>query len=293
MSQNPVVSIICFAYNHEKYIKNALDGFAMQKTSFPFEVIVHDDASTDKTAEIVREYESKYPDIFRPIYQNVNQYSLGKGRVSKICYEAVTGKYIAMCEGDDYWIDPLKLQKQVDFLEGNPEYSFSMGSVLLYDEQKKKTLKVAKYINNSDKEEYQLEDYLRKPFSQTSSFLFRQETNIMPKWFFEVHAGDQSLVVINAKNGKIKYHKDLFSVYRRNVNSISHISSAVRTFTLFDKTLQVWDDYTEHRYTDILLARRLLNLMELQSVKIENKVARKGYRLLMKVVKSYQDKISK
>mgnify|MGYP003311220885 CR=1 FL=1 len=94
----------------------------MQKTDFAFEVLVHDDASTDKSAEIIREYTAKYPDIFKPIYQTENQYSRGVKISATFLYPQANGKYIALCEGDDYWTDPLKLQKQVDFLEANPEY---------------------------------------------------------------------------------------------------------------------------------------------------------------------------
>lgn len=116
------MSVICFVYNHENYVRQCLDGFVMQQCTFPFEVVVHDDASTDNSADIIREYESKYPDIFRPIYQKINQFSIKSGKVTKICYKAAQGKYIAICEGDDYWIDDNKLQKQVDFLENNSEF---------------------------------------------------------------------------------------------------------------------------------------------------------------------------
>ncbi len=119
----PVVSIICLAYNHEKYIREALDGFVMQKTDFPFEIVMHDDASTDDTAAIIREYEARFPGLFKPIYQTENQYTQEKGRVTKIVFNAAKGKYIALCEGDDYWTDPLKLQKQVDFMEKHSHIS--------------------------------------------------------------------------------------------------------------------------------------------------------------------------
>ena len=119
----PLVSILCDTFNHEKYISQALDGFIMQQTSFPFEIIVHDDASTDNTAQIIREYELKYPDLFVPIYQTENQFSKPEVNIwTDITFPKARGKYIALCEGDDYWTDPLKLQKQVDFLEENPEY---------------------------------------------------------------------------------------------------------------------------------------------------------------------------
>lgn len=118
-----MVKIQCLVYNHERYLRQCLDGFVMQQTNFRFQAIVHDDASTDKSAEIIKEYADKYPDIIMPIFQTENQYSKKDGSLRRIMYEACKGsKYIAMCEGDDYWIDPLKLQKQVDFLEANPEY---------------------------------------------------------------------------------------------------------------------------------------------------------------------------
>jgi len=118
----PLVTIRCLVYNHEPYLRQCLDGFVMQKTNFPFEAIVHDDASTDRSAEIIREYAEKYPDIIKPIFETENQYSKKDGSLRRIMDKHMRGKYIAMCEGDDYWIDPLKLQKQVDFLELNSEY---------------------------------------------------------------------------------------------------------------------------------------------------------------------------
>lgn len=117
-----IVSIRCTAYNQEKFIRETLEGFIMQKTNFRFEAIVHDDASTDNTADIIREYAEKYPDIIKPIYETENQYSKKDGSLLRIMNEASKGKYITMCEGDDYWTDPYKLQKQVDFLEAHPDY---------------------------------------------------------------------------------------------------------------------------------------------------------------------------
>ena len=121
------VAIRCLVYNHEPYLRECLDGFVKQQTNFKFVAIVHDDASTDKSADIIREYEEKYPDIIKPIYETENQYSKQNGSLGQIVNTAIkaTGaKYTALCEGDDYWTDPFKLQKQVDFLETNPRYSF-------------------------------------------------------------------------------------------------------------------------------------------------------------------------
>lgn len=119
-----MVTIQCITYNHEPYIRQCLEGFVMQKTNFRFEAIVHDDASTDGTAAIVREYAEKYPDIIKPIFETENQYSKHDGSLSRIMDEHTHGKYVALCEGDDYWIDSLKLQKQIDLLEEHEDCSF-------------------------------------------------------------------------------------------------------------------------------------------------------------------------
>lgn len=118
-----LVSIVCNTYNHEKFIADALEGFIKQKTNFMFEILVMDDASTDKTALIIMEYEKKYPQLIKAIYQTENQYSKGL-RPGQQNRERAKGKYIAICEGDDYWIDDRKLQKQVDYMESHPDCTF-------------------------------------------------------------------------------------------------------------------------------------------------------------------------
>lgn len=119
-----MVSICCLTYNHEKYIRRTLDGFVNQKTDFNYEILIHDDCSTDNTVEIIKEYENKYPRLIKPVYQKENQYSRGI-KVSNIFqFPRARGKYIALCEGDDYWCDEYKLQCQFDALENNPDCSF-------------------------------------------------------------------------------------------------------------------------------------------------------------------------
>lgn len=135
---NPFVSICCLAYNHESFIRQCLDGFLKQKTDFEFEVLIHDDASTDNTANIIKEYEQKYPDIIRPIYQTENKYQKGEPVTRKYQFPRARGKYIAMCEGDDYWTDEYKLQKQINFLEENPEYTLCSHRYSIYDVEDKK-----------------------------------------------------------------------------------------------------------------------------------------------------------
>lgn len=127
-----MVTIRCIAYNQEKYIRDCLEGFVMQKTNFRFEAIVHDDASTDGTAAIIKEYAEKYPDIIKPILETENQYSKADGSLGRIMDEHTHGKYVAFCEGDDYWTDPLKLQKQVDFLESHPDCSLCFHNAIMH-----------------------------------------------------------------------------------------------------------------------------------------------------------------
>lgn len=116
-----MVSICCITYNHENYIADAIEGFLMQETDFNYEIIIHDDASTDKTADIIRSYEQNYPGIIKPIYQKVNQYSQGVKILPTFLYPKAKGKYIALCEGDDYWTDSKKLQIQFECLEKNQD----------------------------------------------------------------------------------------------------------------------------------------------------------------------------
>ncbi len=128
------VSVYCLAYNHAEYIRKTLEGFVMQKTNFKFEVFVHDDASTDETATIIKEYAEKYPDIIKPIFQTENQYSKKIGIVKTFIYPLMRGKYIACCEGDDYWTDENKLQIQADILDNNNNISLVTHKVRMISE---------------------------------------------------------------------------------------------------------------------------------------------------------------
>lgn len=135
-SRELMVTIRCLVYNHEPFLRQCLDGFVMQQTNFRFEAIVHDDASTDGSAAIIREYAAKYPDIIKPIYETENQYSKRDGSLRRIMNAHMHGKYVAYCEGDDYWTDPLKLQKQVDFLESHPDYVMCSHRFKIYNQSK-------------------------------------------------------------------------------------------------------------------------------------------------------------
>jgi len=130
MDSEICVSVVCTAYNHKKYIRAALESFVMQQTNFKYEVLIHDDASTDGTTDIIREYEKKHPNLIRVVYQKENQYSKGILIPETFLYPLARGRYIAICEGDDYWIDPHKLQKQFDMLEKHPDVDICTHSAI-------------------------------------------------------------------------------------------------------------------------------------------------------------------
>ncbi|MCW3148884.1 glycosyltransferase [Stutzerimonas stutzeri] len=130
----PLLSVICLTYNHAAFIRKTLESFLQQETDFPFEVIVHDDASTDTTATIIADYTARYPSIVKPIYQQQNQFSLGVPFSTRL-FARAAGKYIAYCEGDDYWTDPRKLQIQVDFLERNRDYVLTYHDAFVFNSQ--------------------------------------------------------------------------------------------------------------------------------------------------------------
>ena len=133
----PVVSVFCLTYNHAHFIRNTIEGFLSQKTKFPVEIIIHDDASSDGTVEIVREYEGKFPHLINPIYQSKNRFSMGDELFTKFLLPKARGRYIAVCEGDDYWIDPLKLQKQVDIFNQHPDTIICGARAKTWSESKK------------------------------------------------------------------------------------------------------------------------------------------------------------
>lgn len=222
MNNDVLVSVRCAVYNHEPYLRKCLDGFVMQKTDFRFEVIVHDDASTDNSAEIIREYESRYPEIIKPIYQTENQYSKNDGTIDRIIESVCIRKYVAICEGDDYWIDPHKLQKQVAFLEDHPDYTMCCSDAVIISP--KGVLDWCRYSEDTD---IPVRDMILGggDFIQTASLLFRRE--LMEKDYPKCCVGDYPLQIFAALNGKVRWFAEKQVVYR--FNSVGSWTSALRT----------------------------------------------------------------
>ena len=221
-----MVTIRCITYNHEPYIRQCLEGFVMQKTNFRFEAIVHDDASTDGTATIIREYAEKYPDIIKPIYETENQYSKHDGSLRRIMDAHTHGKYIAMCEGDDYWIDPYKLQKQVDFLEANPEYGMVHGIAKVYKE------KIASFDGNIGYFFSNVDQLLvdNKIVTLTTCFRKQLYDGYLSEVDFECtwKMGDYPIWLYIAFHSKIFFINEELGVYRLLEKSASHSNSLVK-----------------------------------------------------------------
>lgn len=217
--RKPILVISCVTYCHEPYLADALEGFVMQQCAFPFVAIVHDDVSTDKTAEILRQYAQKYPDIILPIYEKENQYAKKDGSllcIMNAARHATGARYVALCEGDDYWTDPLKLQKQIVFLENNPDYSLCFANAKLHYEDKGLT---EENFNLEDREYLPIEVYkdwlVPTPtmvFRSTvyDSMCYRQLSKIKRSVF-----GDLTLYMALSTIGKLYGMSDIVAGYRR------------------------------------------------------------------------------
>lgn len=264
MENGIAVSVICSTYNHEKYIRDALEGFVMQKTTFPFEVLVHDDASTDGTADIIREYERKYPDIIKPIYQTENQYSKKVGITAVYQISRARGKYIAPCEGDDYWTDPMKLQKQYDFMERNPEYTLCACSTLWLDMLHNK---VEPDSCRTDRDrDVSLEELILeqngRAFQYATIFARKELFLDRPEWMKNFGVGDTPLMLRAAQTGRVRMLADTMAVYRAQTNgswSIQYKKNAEFRIKVFERLIRgfsMFNEETEYRY-DAVISRRL------------------------------------
>lgn len=262
------VSVYCLTYNHEKYIRKTLEGFVGQITDFDFEVWVHDDASTDHTADIIREYVDRYPSLIKPIYQKENQYSKGIGITRTYIYPKMQGKYIASCEGDDYWTDPYKLQKQFNALEAHPECSLSTHKVQYCNEDgsfNTSVIPALKYhIHETgviSKRELAQYYFLRGAYLfQTSSYFYRREIVDMK---FE-YPYDQGILRKCFALGSVYYLDELMSVYRQwTVGSWTSRRRSEGISVSWNHVIRLndfnddFDRYTDYIYRDYIEAEKI------------------------------------
>lgn len=210
------VSIHMISYNHEKFIDDAIQGVLLQKTDFPFELIISDDCSTDNTPNIIKHYQERYPDIVKPVIRSKN---LGSMANFIDTFKYCTGKYIALNEGDDYWTDPNKLQKQVDFMDANPDFAMCFHDVEILSE----VSNMVKQFATPDNDVLTFKDLISQHYIPTCSLLVRKEfvPDPMPIWLQTSIVGDIPLELFIASNGKVKFFFEKMGVYRKHFGGIT------------------------------------------------------------------------
>ena len=247
MKDDIIVSVCCITYNQAKYIREALEGFLMQETIFPIEIIIHDDCSTDGTTEIVRDYEERNPYLITTIFQAENQKSQGR-KIFPLTFERARGKYIAMCEGDDYWTDPLKLQKQVDFLEANPEYVLTGGyAQKIYENENYEMFHdTPKYEHSFDFDDHFL--MTANPIATLTACFRNGIVRQYPEIYFQATGGDRTLYLMLCQHGKGRYMHEPLGVYRIHKDGSE---SRQGKFNMLEETIAIaieWNKYYNGKY---------------------------------------------
>lgn len=288
-----LVSIGCITYNHENYIADAIEGFIKQKTNFKLEIIINDDASTDKTPNIIRSYEKKYPNIIRAIYQVENQFSKGKDVDYEFIQKTAKGKYIAMCEGDDYWTDPNKLQKQVNYMENHPECSMCFHAAQRVTAAKKP---LGDFLGNygSGNKTYKLKDIGGEFLATASKMYVKILMDNPPEWYFIGEASDFTSQLIIIDKGYAYYMDEVMCAYRVNVPGSSNDRLNKRSkeeIVNYNKEririLNKFDKYSNYRNKDFVKKAALV--YELNILWLEGKIKNRAYKLETIKSKGYFD----
>jgi len=239
MNEKKTVTVCMITYNHEAFISEAIEGVMMQQTSFPIELIIGEDCSTDRTRKICQEYKLKYPDKIKLLLPESN---LGMMRNFYTTLDVSTGKYLALCEGDDYWTDPHKLQKQVDFLEANEDYAICFHPVKIWKDDKI----VDDFITHEVPDETNICDLVKGNYIHTPSVVFRRNMNVINELKkINTPAGDFVLYMLNAKYGKIKKLKDIMAVYRYGVgiwSTQSETKNGLNTLSVYCSLIGYFND---------------------------------------------------
>ena len=208
------VSVCCITYNQEKYIEQAINSFLSQKTNFDFEIIIHDDASTDGTINILKKYQKKYPDKIILMLEKENQYSKCANSVLVKVLDKAKGKYIALCDGDDFWCDDNKLQKQVDYMDLHKNISLCSHNTEIINENNEKIDLINSYLEGI----VTIENFLSNNSSMhTSSMLFRKKDVLkLPNYYYEATVGDLPLKLHLLSKGNCYHFNNVMSCYRTN-----------------------------------------------------------------------------
>lgn len=272
-ASKPVVSILCNTYNQSKYISSALDSFLMQETDFPFEVIVHDDASTDTTADIIRMYENKFPDIIKPIYEEENKYTTCDITMS-IDLPKAKGDYIAFCEGDDYWIDAKKLQKAFDYMSKHDECSLVSHLTDIDNGISKNTTKYNPAFLHRGGIVSCDEIIIETNLIHTSSFFIRRSLMENNKALLKrLLSYDAILVMLAATEGYIYIIPEVMSIYRyRAAGSWSCTiadddAKLIKVMEHLYRSAETINKYRDYRYDPMFKERNRRAEFEMYKIK--------------------------
>lgn len=210
------VTVICLTYNHEKYLRDALEGFISQKTNFDFEVLVHDDASTDSTPDILKAYAENHPLKIKGIFEKTNQFSTGTFTFVNDLFRQARGEYIALCEGDDFWTDPDKLQSQVEFMDANTDRALCFHRVKVFTEHSKNEDYI--YPDPSKNIDFSVQELLRQNYIQTNSVMYRKQSyKKLPAY---VIPSDWYMHLYHAQFGEIGFIDKVMSSYRKHPDGV-------------------------------------------------------------------------
>lgn len=301
MSNNPLVSISVVTFQHKNYIKQCLDGILMQQTTFPFEIILGEDESTDGTREICIEYAEKYPDIIKLFLRSRKDviYISGNptGRFNFMeNLKSCKGKYIAICEGDDFWIDSYKLQKQIDFLESNNDFTLCFHNAEILNIRGKESTKMNMH-NKLSKSIYNTKDLLQQWFIPTASIVYRNYNDfVFPEWFKNCQSGDIALLLLLSLKGNFKYIDDVMSSYRlhntgisNNHNGYNKVFSMIFLYQSFNLFSELEFDKEINKAMIYEVRKHLPEIKEIN--KLKKQINNKSNSILYKILKTIKLKL--
>lgn len=251
-----MVSVLMLTYNHENYIREAIEGVLMQKTDFPIELIIGEDCSTDNTRKIVIEYANKFPNIIKAQLHEKNR---GMQNNFITIFEEACGKYIALCEGDDYWTDDCKLQKQFDFLEANNDYAICFHKVKVLEKNELLNCLITEDRYDSINEEPITTKHLLEAgnFIHTPSVVFRNVLREFPFEFLHSPVGDYFLYIMLSQHGYIKRLDDVMAVYRRGVGIYSSLNSTTMQKQVLIYQACILSYLDKEEFKKIMLAKQI------------------------------------
>nr|WP_320025657.1 glycosyltransferase [uncultured Acetobacterium sp.] len=281
MKNEIIVSVSCITFNHENYIAEAIESFIMQKTSFKYEILIHDDASTDKTAEIIHKYEKEYPELIKAIYQKENLYSKDVD-VDDLNTERAKGKYIALCEGDDYWLDPYKLQKQVDYMEAHSDCTLCVHAAYIVNVMGKKIKPIRANLGNKI---FSVEEIIEGGggLFATNTMMYPRYLDLnKPDFYKKAPVTDYPLAIYLALKGKVYYIDEYMAAYRKGVSGSwtnteqSSLEKIIKHVNNTEIMLDHLNQHTGYQFNKAIENKKNINLFKILIAQERFKELREG-----------------